>query len=94
MLLSFVFIQQRKQTELAHRAIQRKCKALNLQLLSVARGSYRLRLPNGTLRLHTQYHFDFSSLGDDCYTGELYMIGFTPHRFIIPPHRVIESTTE
>lgn len=39
-LFCFLFWQQRRQSEYAHQAIQHYCKKMELQLLSVARGSY------------------------------------------------------
>ncbi|WP_154217241.1 DUF3301 domain-containing protein, partial [Vibrio parahaemolyticus] len=37
---------------------------------------------------HTVYQFEFSSLGDDCYQGQLTMVGFRPQSFHLPPHRL------
>jgi hypothetical protein len=90
-LVCFAFWQQRKQSELAKQAILRKCKQMNLQLVSVAFSAHRVRTKERIWRWHTIYHFEFSSLGDDCYQGELIMIGFYISQFNLPPHRYIES---
>ncbi|WGW01060.1 DUF3301 domain-containing protein [Vibrio sp. YMD68] len=87
-LVCFIFWQQRKQGELAKSAIERKCKQLDLQLVSVSLGQHKLRTPQGKWQWHTVYHFEFSSLGDDCYQGELMMSGFRPLNFHLPPHRL------
>ncbi|MEZ8825813.1 DUF3301 domain-containing protein [Vibrio amylolyticus] len=84
----FLFWQQRRQSELAKAAIERKCKQLDLQLVSVALGQHKVKTPKGSWRWHTIYHFEFSSLGDDCYQGELTMMGFRPMNFHLPPHRL------
>ncbi|WP_428772169.1 DUF3301 domain-containing protein [Vibrio sp.] len=85
-LLCFLFWQQRRQAELARKAIERKCQQLELQLLSVALANHRLKTPGGQWRWHTVYQFEFSSLGDDCYQGRLIMQGFRPLHFDLPPH--------
>jgi hypothetical protein len=85
------FWQQRKQSEIAKQAIQRKCKQMNLQLVSVAFSAHRIRTKDKAWRWHTRYHFEFSSLGDDCYQGELVMIGFHISQFHFPPHRYLDA---
>lgn len=87
-LLCFLFWQQHRQAELAKAAIVRKCEQLDLQLLSVAFGAHKLKTPGGVWRWHTVYLFEFSSLGDDCYQGQLTMVGFRPVNFHLPPHRM------
>ncbi|MDQ2165402.1 MULTISPECIES: DUF3301 domain-containing protein [Vibrio] len=84
----FLFWQQRRQAELAKAAISRKCEQLDLQLISVAFGRHKFKTPEGLCRWHTVYWFEFSALGDDCYQGELQMIGFRPSAFHLPPHRM------
>ncbi|SDH67493.1 Protein of unknown function [Vibrio xiamenensis] len=83
-----LFWQQRRQAEIAKAAIARKCQQLELQLVSVALGSHKLKTPEGLWRFHTVYQFEFSSLGDDCYQGKLTMLGFKPVSFDLPPHRL------
>lgn len=84
----FLFWQQRRQSELAKAAITRKCEQLELQMVSVAFGGHKIKTPQGKWRWHTTYEFEFSALGDDCYQGQLTMIGFRPMQFHLPPHRM------
>lgn len=91
MVLSFVcflFWQQRAQSEQAKAAISRKCKQLDIQLLSVALKAHKLVTPEGKLKWHTRYQFEFSAQGDDYYKGELIMVGMHPVHFDIPPYRI------
>ncbi|WP_114765174.1 DUF3301 domain-containing protein [Vibrio rhodolitus] len=87
-LVCMLFWQQRRQSELAKIAIQRKCDQLDLQLISTALKAHKIKTPDGVWRWHTVYQFEFSSLGDDCYQGELTMIGFQIVHFHLPPHRM------
>ena len=87
-LICFAFWQQRRQSELAKQAITHKCRSLDLQLISVAFVAHRFRTKQGRFRWHTLYRFEFSALGDDCYQGEMTMIGFHPIHFELPPHRI------
>ena len=57
-------------------------------MVSVAFGGHKLKTPQGNWRWHTIYDFEFSALGDDCYQGQLTMIGFRPMQFHLPPHRM------
>ncbi|MFB9133446.1 DUF3301 domain-containing protein [Vibrio sp. AK197] len=87
-LACWLFWQQRRQAEIARTTITQKCKQLDLQLVSVAFGAHKLKTPAGAWRFHTVYHFEFSSLGDDCYPGSLTMWGFRPGEFHLSPHRL------
>ncbi|WP_154807096.1 DUF3301 domain-containing protein, partial [Vibrio cholerae] len=48
----------------------------------------KFKTPSGQWRWHTIYLFEFSSLGDDCYQGQLEMRGFRTVGFALPPHRM------
>ncbi len=87
----FLFWQQRKQSELAKAAISKRCNQLELQLLSVSFGAHRFRTPEGKIKWHTAYYFEFSALGDDYYQANLIMVGFRPVHFNIPPYRMDET---
>lgn len=87
-LICFLFWQQRRQAEIAKNAVRRKCEQLDLQLVSIALKSHKLKTPEGVWRWHTLYEFEFSSLGDDCYQGELTMQGFHIVKFHLQPHRM------
>lgn len=84
----FLFWQQRRQGEIAKSIATRQCKQLDLQLISVALQGHKLKTPEGIWRWHTVYQFEFSSLGDDCYQGELIMQGFQLMKVKLPPHRM------
>ncbi|ODS10682.1 DUF3301 domain-containing protein [Vibrio scophthalmi] len=86
--LCMLFWQQRRQSELAKIAIQRKCEQLELQLISTALKTHKVKTPDGVWRWHSIYQFEFSALGDDCYQGELIMQGFRVAKFYLPPHRM------
>lgn len=88
LLLGYLFWQQRRQSELAKMIIAKKCEQLDLQLLSVAFSAHKLKTPDGVWRWHTLYQFEFSSLGDDRYHGELQMSGFKAIGIHLPPHRL------
>ncbi|MDA9556205.1 DUF3301 domain-containing protein [Vibrio sp.] len=86
--LAFLFLQHRKQAELAKKAITKRCNELGLQLLSVALYRYRFKLPNGQWHLHAVYQFEFSAQGDDSYIGTVTLTGFRIGSFVIPPYRM------
>lgn len=89
--IAFLFWQQRRQSELAHKAIARHCEQLDLQLLSVSLLRYQLRLPDGRFRFHSLYQFEFSARGDDYYQGRAIMIGFKAAKFMLPPYRIVDN---
>ena len=87
----YLFWQQRRQTEFAQRFIEQRCEHLGLQLLSIARGSHRLKDNQGRRwHWHTVYWFEFSASGHDAYRGYVVMKGFRPQQFYVPPHRMPE----
>ncbi len=84
----FLFWQQRRQSELAKAAISRRCKQLDLQLLSVSLGAHKFKTADGRWQWHTVYNFEFSALGDDYYQARTIMQGFRVVHFDIPPYRM------
>lgn len=87
-IVCLLFWQQRRQAEIAKSIAARKCKELDLQLVSVALKGHKLKTPGGIWRWHTVYQFEFSSLGDDCYKAEIIMQGFHLAKVTLPPHRM------
>ncbi|MGF1739536.1 DUF3301 domain-containing protein [Vibrio profundum] len=83
-----VFLKQRRQSEVAKRLIAVKCQQLDVQLISVALNRHQFRDANGKFVWNTSYQFEFSSLGDDCYQGELILQGNRAVTFNVPLHRV------
>lgn len=88
--ICLIFWQHRKQSEMAKVAIEHKCKALGLQLLSTSLHKYGLRRPDGKFALHAMYMFEFSVTGEDYYQGRLLMQGGFAKQFYIPPYRMID----
>ncbi|PSW12605.1 DUF3301 domain-containing protein [Photobacterium sanctipauli] len=87
-LFGYLFWQQRRQTELAQLFITQRCERLGLQLLSIARGSHKVKDQHGRWYWHTVYWFEFSADGHDAYQGHIIMKGFRPLAFNVPPHRM------
>ncbi|HIF9074094.1 TPA: DUF3301 domain-containing protein [Photobacterium damselae] len=89
-LFAFLFFQQRKQTELAQQFVEQRCNTMGLQLLSVARGSHKLKDHNDEWGWRTLYHFEFSTNGIDHYQGFIEMKRFRASYFYLPPHHMPE----
>ena len=82
-----------KVKEIALRAAQKNCKELSLQLLDESVGLRALWLKrddNGQLRLWRRYLFEFSSTGEDRYTGKVIMLGLRITKVELEPHRLNE----
>lgn len=86
--IAALFWQQRKQTEYGQSYIRQRCKQLNLQLLSIARGNHAVRRENGKMKWQTTYFFEFSADGSDAYQGYAVLEGFRLKRFHVPPHHL------
>lgn len=81
--------QDRKIAESAKQHAKRECDKLNVQLLSVACTQRRIgMLKNGKPGFKTQFTFEFSSTGDDCYQGTLYLQDTKLINLDIPPHKI------
>ena len=68
--------------------LKQYCDKHGLQLLSVARAKTRFSFKYGKPDWHSLFHFEFSSNGEDRYTGEVELIGVRVMRTEVPPHRV------
>ena len=68
--------------------LKQYCDKHGLQLLSVARAKTRLSFKYGKPDWHSVFNFEFSSNGEDRYTGEVELIGVRVMRTEVPPHRV------
>jgi hypothetical protein len=63
----------------ARQLAQKHCKTLNLQLLDegmVIRKIRPIRSPSGSLILRRHYQFEFSSIGDQRYKGQIVLEGY------------------
>ncbi|MDD1783771.1 DUF3301 domain-containing protein [Enterovibrio sp. ZSDZ35] len=85
-----LFWQQRSQTEIARQHIQRRCQQVDVQLLSIARGSHSFGWPKGPLNIQTRYYFEFSVNGLDCYQGYAVMKGKRIQEVYMPAYPVQE----
>lgn len=74
--------------------LKQYCDKHNLQLLSVARAKTRFSFKYGKPDWHSLFNFEFSSNGEDRYTGEVELIGVRVMRTEVPPHRVWASISE
>jgi len=54
----------------------------------VARAKTRFSFKYGKPDWHSVFNFEFSSNGEDRYTGEVELIGVRVMRTEVPPHRV------
>jgi len=68
--------------------LKQYCNSNNLQLLSVARAKTRFTFRYGKPDWHSKFNFEFSSNGEDRYTGEVELVGMHVLRTEVPPHRV------
>ncbi|GAM69141.1 hypothetical protein JCM19236_5454 [Vibrio sp. JCM 19236] len=66
-ILLALFWQHRRQAEVARTAIGRYCNKLDLQVVSISSGAHKVRDASGRWYWHTEFAFEFSALGDDCY---------------------------
>jgi len=74
----------------AYRATRRHCEQLDLQLLDESLVLHSLRIRrggNGVPILQRSYRFEFSSTGDERYTGTTLLRGRRIVRIEIPPYR-------
>ncbi|MBY4678210.1 DUF3301 domain-containing protein [Marinobacterium arenosum] len=77
--------------ELALREARKQCKELDLQLLdeSVAlRAFWFKRGEDGKVHIWRSYTFNFSSTGDDRYTGRIVLLGRAITGIHLEPHRI------
>lgn len=75
-------------SEAANRYLAQYCNTQQLQLISIARRRTRPMLYRGKLDWRSEFDFEFSSTGQDCYTGSLTMNGLTVVTTETPPHRI------
>jgi hypothetical protein len=86
--IGMLFWRQRQQSEFIQQTIERQCKNLGLQVLSVSRGTYRLKDNDGHWGIYSEYHFEFSADGSDAYQGHVIAKGHRLKHFYVPPHRL------
>ncbi len=93
-LILFLFYhwwQAQKVKEVALRYTRRECQSLELQLLDDninLRGFWLRRDDKGQTRVWRSYNFEFSSTGDERYSGRVVTLGRKVTDFHLDPHRL------
>lgn len=90
-LLGWYLWQAQKSREYAREVATRYCKQLELQLLDDTVVLVRIRLKkntSGRIKIARVYRFEFSSMGDERYQGELELIGNELLDISLEAHRV------
>jgi len=75
----------------ARDAAEAHCRRLDLQLLDqgmVITGIWPVRGRDGRLRLRRRYQFEFSSLGDHRYRGEIVLLGTALQSIYLEPYKM------
>jgi hypothetical protein len=85
---SMQFWRIRAISEQAKAYLQRYCEQNGLQLLSIARRKTRLTRTQGRIDWYNEFHFEFSSTGEDSYEGELVMSGLKVLKTELPAYRI------
>ena len=83
-----IFWQQRQQSEIAKRYIEHRCQQLNLQLISIARGSHKFTGLTASFGISTRYYFEFSANGLNLFEGYLVMKGNRIVQIYMPPYPI------
>ena len=78
-----------KQVALA--AVRRHCKQMDVQLLDdgvALKGFWFKRDSGGTIRLWRSYNFEFTSTGNERYTGQIILLGRRVEDIQLEAHRI------
>ncbi len=88
-LVFWYFIYLRKVAEFARHHSQKYCKSENLQYLSSARVSSRLRF-NKQMGIHwlSIFEFEFSGDGESQYTGRISLRNYKLDHIDVPAYRI------
>ena len=85
----YVFWLDRLAAESAREYAKRRCQQLEVQFLSIACVKKRLGiLKNGKPGLKSQFSWEFSSTGEDTYTGTLFLENGQIISVDVPPHKL------
>lgn len=77
-------------TDFVRQAARRYCKTMDVLLLDDAvflRGIWVKRDDNGRLRVWRRFLFDFTTTGEERYTGRIIMLGHKIMHMELEPHR-------
>lgn len=83
-----------KVKSLALAAVTRHCRERGLQLLDqtlVLKGLWPVRDKQGQLKLRRRYLFEFTSTGEQRYSGEMLLLGLTVHELQLEAHIIPEE---
>ncbi|WP_289027943.1 DUF3301 domain-containing protein [uncultured Paraglaciecola sp.] len=69
-------------------SLEHYCETHNIQLISVARVSTRIKSYRGKLDFHTEFYFEFSGNGEDSYRGRILMIGLRSVKVETPAYKI------
>ncbi|GMM68318.1 DUF3301 domain-containing protein [Alteromonas sp. MTD1] len=75
-------------SERSNSFLKQYCDTHGLQLLSVARSKTRFSFKYGKPDWQSTFVFEFSSNGEDRYSGEVEMIGLRVIRTEVPPYKM------
>ena len=84
----YQFWRIREIAETAKSHLTEYCDERDLQFISVARHKTQLTTVKGRLDWRCIFCFEFSSNGEDAYTGTLIMEGLTATKTDVPPHKI------
>jgi len=90
-ILCLLWWRGQKAREVALKHVRKRCNEMDIQLLdeSVAlRAIWLKRDESGRLHLWRRYHFEFTSTGDERYSGQVITLGYRVTGFDIAPHRI------
>ena len=83
--------QSQKVKEIALNKTRKQCKELDVQLLDDninLRAFWLKRDEKGMIRIWRSYNFEFSSTGEERYSGRVVTLGRTVTDFYMDPHRM------
>lgn len=82
------FWRVRRISEYASDYLKGYCQQHHLQLVSVARERTKPMFYRGKLDWKSEFLFEFSATGEECYQGSLTLYGLTVVKTELPPHRI------
>ena len=83
--------------EQAYKAATHHCRKLDLQLLDqnvAIKAVWFKRDKNGSLRFWLSFDFEFSSTGDERYTGKIVFLGGRVANIVLPPYRLPDTDAQ
>ncbi len=88
LVIAFQFWRVREIAEAAKSYVNQYCDEHDLQFIAVARHKTRLTTVKGKLDWRCVFRFEFSSNGEDAYTGTLTMDGLNITKTDVPAYRI------